>query len=81
MNKQKNVQTPSSKSLPRIEDVLTALTKPGTIYSYPDKPVIFPDSKQSPVKSLDVNVCATQSRGSTVLHKLNVRTKQQREST
>lgn len=80
MNKQKLTQPSESKNLPKIEDVLTALTRPGTIYHYPDRPIIFPDSKQSPVKNLDVNICVTQDKNESIFHKLNTTTKQKQGS-
>lgn len=62
-----------SQDLPPVTDVLMSLTMPGTILTYPEKPLTFKESTQQAVKTLEVTVSSTESKDQSILHKLHTK--------
>ncbi len=60
--------------LPTVEEILNQLMSPATMLGtleFPEKPITFPNSKLSPVKSLTVKVISTESRKEAILNRLH----------
>lgn len=71
MNIKREVKPVKESELPQLADVLIKEMGIGTIFTYPEKEIVFPNSKQSPVKSLKVNIVSTDSKDLATLHKLH----------
>jgi len=65
-----------TEDLPLITDVLENLVTPGTVLMYPEKEVTMESSPQTAVKTLQVNICSTESNDLCVLHHLHSKVKQ-----
>ncbi len=61
--------------LPTITEVLDQILKPGTVLVYPEKKMVFKNSPQVAVKSLEVNICSTEVLDMAILHKLHTQTR------
>ena len=70
LNPKKEIQI---NELPMVTDLLMQIMTPGTVYSYPGKPVVFNDSTQQAVKSLKVTFSSTQSTDMAMLHQLHTK--------
>ncbi|GIW60184.1 MAG: hypothetical protein KatS3mg087_1250 [Patescibacteria group bacterium] len=60
--------------LPTVEELVNQLMSPGTVLGaleFPEKPITLPNSKLSPVKTLEVRVLSTESNREALLNKLH----------
>lgn len=61
----------SKEELPTILEAIQKLRTRSTVLVYSEKPILFPDSRQTAVKTLEVNICSTESSNKAILHKLH----------
>ena len=64
------------RGLPTITGALDRLMKRGTVLKYPERQVTFNESRLSAVKSLEVNICSTETADMALLHKLYTKTRE-----
>ena len=64
-----------TEDLPLITDVLKKLITPGTVLMYPEKEITMESSPQTAVKTLQVNICSTETKDMSILHKINLQVK------
>jgi len=75
MKIKREVRPVKESELPTVMEVLEREVQFGVVLQYPEKDIIFPEAKLSPVKSLKVNIISTESRDMAVLHKLHSQTR------
>ncbi|OGC51514.1 hypothetical protein A2982_02320 [candidate division WWE3 bacterium RIFCSPLOWO2_01_FULL_39_13] len=64
------------QDLPAITEALDRLMKRGTVLKYPERQITFNESRQSAVKSLEVNICSTEAEDMSLLRKLYTKTRE-----
>ena len=64
------------QGLPTITEALDRLMTRGTVLKYPERKITFNKSGQAVVKSLEVNICSTESQDMALLHKLYTKTRE-----
>ena len=64
------------RGLPTITEALDRLLTRGTVLKYPERQITFNESRLSAVKSLEVNICSTETEDMALLHKLHTKTRE-----
>ena len=64
------------RGLPTITEALDRLMTRGTVLKYQERQITFNESRLSAVKSLEVNICSTESLDLALLHKLYTLTRE-----
>ena len=64
------------RGLPTITEALDRLMTHGTVLKYQERQITFNESRLSAVKSLEVNICSTESLDLALLHKLYTLTRE-----
>ena len=70
-NKPKQKTFQNNEDLPMVTDVLDQLMRFGTVLAYPEGEIDFTAYRQCPIKTLQVNICSTETTDLTVLHTLH----------
>jgi len=65
----------NEENLPRVIDILEQLMTTQTLLAYPEKSVMFPETKLSPIKTLQVNICSIETTKASILHQLHTKTR------
>lgn len=63
------------ENLPTVIEAIEQLMTPQTVLEYEEAEILFKDSSQQAVKSLQVNICSTETLDMAVLHKLHSQTR------
>jgi len=75
MKIKREVRSVKESELPTVMEVLEREVQFGVVLQYPEKDIIFPGAKLSPVKSLRVNIISTESQDLAILHHLHSQTR------
>ena len=70
-NKSKQEVSQNNENLPRVVDVLEQWMKAETVLTYPEGAIDFRSYRQCPIKTLQVNICSTETADKAVLYKLH----------
>jgi len=72
----KEERVKNDEELPTVLEVLEKEMRLGTVLVYRERDVMFKNSSQSAVKSLQVNIVSTESQDMSILHRLHTLTRQ-----
>lgn len=75
MRIKREVKPIKDSEIPKLSEVLEKEMGTGVVFTFPEKDIIFLNSKLSPVKYLKVNIVSTESQDMAVLHRLHSQTR------